>query len=222
MPDPYADFERQKKLVRKLYPRMARRYGQPVCPLHYDPTRPWQLVIAVILSAQCTDERVNQVTPALFAEFTELPQFYQKPIQLLEEKIYSTGFYKNKAKSIQGFARKLDQDLQDSIPTDLKTLQSLPGVGRKTANVVQNELFKTAEGVVVDTHVARISRLWGLSQAPKANAIQIERDLMQILPRQYWLYWSLYLIFLGREFCKARKPDCAGCYLNTVCPAAAS
>ncbi len=206
------------EFVRKAYSRMKRRYGVPRCPLTFQ--APHELAIAVILSAQCTDEQVNKVTPALFARFPQPVDYYTAPPAELERMIYSTGFYKNKAKSIRGFCRSLVEEHGGKIPETITELVRMPGIGRKTANVILGELFGKVEGVTVDTHVARISRLWRLSR--HSDAVKIERDLMARLPRRYWLHWSLYVIFLGRSHCSARRRMCSECYLADICPASES
>lgn len=202
--------------VKKAYQILKKRYGPVECPLNF--THDYELCIAVILSAQCTDERVNQVTPELFAHFPSLEAFARADLPDLEQAIYSTGFYKNKAKSIRGFARSLLENYDRQLPTELKELQKLPGVGRKTANVIQSELMGKAEGITVDTHVARITRLWGLTVSKNPNIV--EKDLMKVVPSTYWRDFSLLVIFLGREFCVARRPKCAECPLQKICPAA--
>jgi endonuclease III len=170
----------------------------------------------VILSAQCTDERVNQVTPNLFLRYPNLDSFCEAKTGELEDLIFSTGFYKNKAKSIIGFCNKLKNDFGGQIPKNLSDLIKLPGIGRKTANVLLNELYNISEGIVVDTHVKRISNLLKLTD--KEDPEKIELDLMKIIPKEYWLNISLYFIFLGREFCKAKRKDCKNCFLNQDCP----
>jgi len=184
------------------------------CPLHY--SKPHELCIAVILSAQCTDEMVNKTTPALFQAFPELNDYARAPIAQIEKLIHSTGFYRNKARNIQGFARKVLQEHDGKIPQTLAELTGLPGVGRKTANVVLQELYGIPSGVVVDTHVARISKLFELTKSK--NPVIIERDLMEKLPQKYWIDWSLYMIFLGRSSCTARKRFCSDCVLKDICP----
>jgi len=200
--------------VHKVYSRLKKKFGKVDTPLHY--SRPYELAIAVILSAQCTDEQVNKVTPALFAEFVQLSDYYSKPISKLEKLIHSTGFYHNKAKHIRGFARMLDEKFGGKLPEDLSSLIQLPGFGRKTANVVQQVLYHKAEGIVVDTHVARISKILQLTESK--NAVIIERDLMKKIPSSYWIDWSLYMIYLGRSSCTAKKRFCESCVLMDICP----
>lgn len=200
--------------TKEVNKRLKKYFGPVSCPLHY--TKDYELCIAVILSAQCTDERVNTVTPALFERFTSLEAFANADIPEIEKLIFSTGFYKNKAKSIQGFASLLIEKHAGKLPKTIAELIKLPGVGRKTANVILNEIHKISEGVVVDTHVKRISNVLKLTKSE--NPAIIEKDLMKKIERKYWMDFSLYLIFLGRKFCKAHKTECEGCPLNDICP----
>mgnify|MGYP003596309447 CR=1 FL=1 len=194
--------------------RLKKYFGPVSCPLHY--TKDYELCIAVILSAQCTDERVNTVTPTLFKRFTSLEEFANAKLPEIEELIFSTGFYKNKAKSIKGFATLLLEKHAGKLPKTIAELTKLPGVGRKTANVILNEIHKISEGIVVDTHVKRISNVLKLTKSE--NPEIIEKDLMKKIDPKYWMDFSLYLIFLGRKFCKAHKTECEGCPLNDICP----
>ena len=194
--------------------RLKKYFGPVSCPLHY--SKDYELCIAVILSAQCTDERVNTVTPALFERFTSLEAFANADIPEIEKLIFSTGFYKNKAKSIKGFATLLLEKHKGKLPKTIGELTKLPGVGRKTANVILNEIHKISEGIVVDTHVKRISNVLKLTKSE--NPAIIEKDLMMSIDPKYWMDFSLYLIFLGRKFCKAHKTECEGCPLNDICP----
>ncbi|MBE7410912.1 MAG: endonuclease III [Leptospiraceae bacterium] len=189
-------------------------YGELSCPLNYK--KPYELVIAVILSAQCTDNRVNTVTPELFKKFPELEDYANADLSEIEKYIYSTGFYKNKSKSIQGFAKKILQDYNGKIPSTIKELTGLPGIGRKTANVVLNEIFEISEGIVVDTHVKRVSKRLGFTNF--TDPVKIEKELMNSIPKEFWKNLSLYFVFLGREFCKANKKLCENCPLNKICP----
>jgi len=177
------------------------------------------LMVATILSAQCTDERVNMVTPALFARFPTPETMAAAELEELEELIRSTGFYRNKAKSIKNNAIMLLADFGGDIPRTLAELVKLPGVGRKTASVVLGAGFGLAEGVVVDTHVARISRLLGLTEHKSPE--KIERDLMVILPKKDWILWTHLIIDHGRAICIARRPKCVECPLRKLCPSAA-
>ena len=208
----------RSKFVDQVYHLLKREFQELRTPLSYK--APHELAIAVILSAQCTDEQVNRVTPQLFSRFPSPQSFYQSPITKLEGLIYSTGFYKNKARSIRGFCRMLVEDFNGKIPQELNQLIRMPGVGRKTANVILQELYRKPVGIVVDTHVSRISRLLKLTQAQ--DAYKIEQELMEKLPRKYWIDWSLLLIFLGRKYCKARKRHCKLCPLEKICPSSDS
>ena len=204
-----------KKLNPKtVYEALEERYGVPTPPLDHE--TPEQLAVAVILSAQCTDERVNQVTPALFKAYPDMASLEQATQEDVEKLIYSTGFYRNKAKSLLGLAKELNEKYAGKIPRDFAVLCKLPGIGRKTANVIMNQVFGEAPGVVVDTHVMRLSKrfLW----TSKSNAVQVEKDLMALLPKKMWKDISLYLIFFGREFCSARAPQCEICQFQKKCP----
>ncbi len=159
---------------------------------------------------------VNKTTPGLFQACPSLEDYVRAPLSKLEGLIHSTGFYRNKAKNIQGFARQILENHGGRIPQTLSELTALPGVGRKTANVVLQELYNIPSGVVVDTHVARISKLFKLTRS--SNPVIIERDLMGKLPQKYWIDWSLYMIFLGRSSCTARKRFCSECVLKDICP----
>lgn len=203
-----------KEYTNQIYSILEKYFGKVSCPLHY--TKDYELCIAVILSAQCTDDRVNLVTPALFEKFTTLESFAKAKLSDLEKLIFSTGFYKNKAKSIKGFAEKLINDFDSRLPKTIEELTSLPGVGRKTANVILNEIFEISEGVVVDTHVKRLSGVWKLTK--EKDPVKIEKDLMKKFDYKHWLNISLYMVFLGRKFCKAHKTECTECPLNQICP----
>lgn len=183
----------------------------------------FQLLVAVILSAQCTDERVNKVTPPLFKRFPKAKDFAEADQEEIEKYIFSTGFYKNKAKNIKAAATRITTEFSGEVPKNMIDLLSLPGVARKTANVVLHTAFGISEGVVVDTHVARIAgRLgWVTKKMSDAkDAIKIEKELIKIVPREEWGKLSHLLIFHGRQICVARKPKCAVCPLNQICPAA--
>ncbi len=183
----------------------------------------FQLLVAVILSAQCTDERVNKVTPPLFERFPKPKDFAQADQEEIEKYIFSTGFYKSKAKNIKAAAARITTEFSGEVPKNMIDLLSLPGVARKTANVVLHTAFGISEGVVVDTHVARIAgRLgWVTKKMSDAkDAIKIEKELIKIVPREEWGKLSHLLIFHGRQICIARKPKCAVCPLNQICPSA--
>ncbi len=177
-----------------------------------------QLLVATILSAQCTDERVNKVTPGLFKKYPSVKAFAEADLEELGEDIKSTGFFNNKAKSIKNSAKELLEKHGGRMPKTISELTQLPGVGRKTASVVLGNAFGLAEGVVVDTHVARISKLLGLTR--EKDPVKIEKDLMKILPQDEWIDWSHMIILHGRAICRARKPDCPNCPLTDLCPSA--
>ncbi|MCB0045936.1 MAG: endonuclease III [Caldilineaceae bacterium] len=202
--------------VAEIIRRLHAAYPDAACELVHDD--PLQLLVATILSAQCTDERVNKVTPALFAAYPTAEAFAEADIEELEEAVRSTGFYRNKAKNIQGAARRMVAEYDSQVPENMDDLLTLPGVARKTANVVLGVGYEIADGVVVDTHVKRLSNRLGLTQ--ESTPEKIERDLMAIVPQDEWIEFSHLLIFHGRRVCKARKPDCAHCTLADLCPSA--
>ncbi|HEX9726405.1 MAG TPA: endonuclease III [Vicinamibacteria bacterium] len=181
-----------------------------------DHRTPVQLLVATILSAQCTDARVNKVTPSLFARFPAAADLARADRAELEELIRSTGFFRNKAKSIQGAAQKIVQDFGGRVPETMEELLSLPGVARKTANVVLGNGFGKAAGVVVDTHVFRLAHRLGLSKGK--NPKDVEKDLMEIVPKKEWIGLGNRLIYHGRATCLARKPRCETCFLEPLCP----
>ncbi|NUM88576.1 MAG: endonuclease III [Bdellovibrionales bacterium] len=183
------------------------------CALHYE--TPEQLLFATILSAQCTDERVNATTPALFARFPSSRELARARPAEVEKLIYSTGFYKNKARSLIESSKKIQEEHGGVLPRTMEELVRLPGVGRKTANVVLGDVFGTQEGIVVDTHVKRIANLLGLTRQNSPE--KIERELMAILPREYWTKFAHWLILHGRRTCVARRPKCGECALRRVC-----
>jgi endonuclease III len=178
----------------------------------------YELLVATILSAQCTDERVNMVTPELFARFPDPVAMAGADPEELETLIRSTGFYRNKAKNILGAARRMVAEYGGEVPETMEELLTLPGVARKTANVVLGNAFQQATGVVVDTHVKRLSNRLGLTKSDKPD--KIEQDLMELVPKEEWIDFSHLLIFHGRRVCNARKPDCPACTLNELCPSA--
>ncbi len=188
-------------------------YPNVTCALHH--TNPWELLVATILSAQCTDERVNKVTPDLFAKYPTMEDFAAASAEELGRDIYSTGFYNNKAKNIIGAARRILSVYGGEIPQDIDALLTVPGAARKTANVVLGTAFGMATGVVVDTHVSRISQRLDLTR--NTDPVKIERDLVAILPQERWISFSHQLIHHGRGHCKARKPQCFDCPLNPLC-----
>jgi endonuclease-3 len=195
--------------------RLKRLYPEAPCTLNYE--TPVQLLVATILSAQCTDERVNQVTPALFAQFPDAPSLAGADREVLETLIRSTGFYRNKAKNIQGACHKIVTEFGGKVPQRMEELLSLPGVARKTANVVLAHAYGIHAGVTVDTHVKRLSQRLGLTT--HTDPVKIERDLMRLLPQVDWENWSIRLIYHGRAVCNARNPACDRCILADLCPA---
>jgi endonuclease-3 len=203
------------KRVAELLRRLHDAYPNAECALHH--RNAWELLVATILSAQCTDARVNMVTPSLFKKFPTPAAFAEASLPAIEEEIRSTGFYHNKAKSISGAAKKLISDFGGKVPETMAELLTLPGVARKTANVVLGVAFKKAEGVVVDTHVLRLSHRLGLTRAEDPK--KVEEDLMRIIPRDRWIAFSHEMIHHGRQICVARKPRCVECPLETLCNA---
>jgi endonuclease III len=202
--------------VRQLIAGLDALYPKATCALIHHSA--WELVVATILSAQCTDVRVNMVTPILFEKYPTVQDFAALEPEQLEPDIRSTGFFRNKAKSVVGAARKVVEDFGGVVPQTMDELLTLPGVARKTANVVLGTWFKKNEGVVVDTHVTRISRRWELTR--NTDPRKIEEDLMLIIPRNRWTDFSHEVIWHGRSLCIARKPKCADCALEKLCHAA--
>jgi len=196
--------------------RLKRLYPEAPCTLNYE--TPIQLLVATILSAQCTDERVNQVTPELFGRFPDAAAFAAANVEEIETLIRSTGFYRNKAKNILGACRMIIAEFGGEVPKRMEELLKLPGVARKTANVVLAHAYGIHQGVTVDTHVKRLSQLLGLTEY--TDPIRIERDLMRLLPQEEWENWSIRLVYHGRAICKARKPECYACALADLCPSA--
>ncbi|MHC4931817.1 MAG: endonuclease III [Planctomycetota bacterium] len=177
---------------------------------------PYQLIVATILSAQCTDEMVNRVTPDLFRRYPTVERLARARAPTVEKVIHSTGFYRNKAKNLMGMAKRVVEEFDGEVPQTMDDLLGLPGVARKTANVVLGVAFRKADGVVVDTHVKRLSRRLGLTE--ETDPIKIERDLMAVVPREDWIDLSHLLIWHGRRVCSARKPACERCVLKDRCP----
>lgn len=203
----------RKQRVRKIVRQLAKTYPEALCALHH--TTPFQLLAATILSAQCTDERVNMVTPELFRRWPTAADLAKAPVEKVEEVVKSTGFFRAKAANLVGMAKGLVENHGGELPQTLEELIALPGVGRKTANVLLGTAFGIASGVVVDTHVKRISNLLGLTTSD--NAEQIERDLMALLPSSEWVNFSHRLIHHGRQICIARRPKCLECTLLPYC-----
>lgn len=200
---------RASRIVRTL----RRLYPNAECALNHG--NPLELMIATILSAQCTDERVNLVTSALFRKYRSAEDFVSVAVEELAQDISSINFFRNKAKSIQGACRKIIDQYAGRVPESLEALIELPGVGRKTANVILGTAFGIPSGIVVDTHVSRLSQRLGLTT--KKTPETIESDLIEIIPRRDWINFSHLLILHGRQVCKARKPDCAGCRAAADC-----
>lgn len=203
------------RALKKLYPEAD-------CALVHDD--PFQLLIATILSAQSTDENVNKVTPVLFKRYPTAEKLAKAKLSTLEKIVHSTGFFRQKAKNIRGAAIRIVEDFDGDVPRTIEDLVTLPGVARKTANVVLGTGFGINDGVVVDTHIGRLATRLGLtwSSRDSKDAIKIERDLMEILPRRQWTYAGHALILHGRAVCSARKPDCDACMLSRNCPSAGS
>ena len=204
----------EKKRVSTILRRLDKAYPDAECALHH--RNPYELLVATILSAQCTDETVNKVTPELFARYPDPQSLAGAKREDVERIVHPTGFFRNKAKNIQGAARALVTDFGGEVPRDMDELLSLPGVARKTANVVRGVCFGLADGVVVDTHVRRLSQRLGLTQ--NEDPAKIEQDLMRVIPRRKWIDFSHQLIWHGRRVCDAKKPKCAECVLLDLCP----
>ena len=216
MPKPAASRRKRPtpERAREIYDRLAEHYPDAKCALDY--RTPYQLLVATILSAQCTDKRVNIVTPALFKRYRTPAAMADANPEELEEMIKSTGFYRNKTKSLVGMSKALVERHRGRVPEELDALVKLPGVGRKTANVVLGNAFDLNEGVVVDTHVARLSQRLGFTR--HTDPVKIEQDLMRLFPTERWTMLAHLLIEHGRRICVARKPKCESCFLNDVCP----
>ena len=197
----------------KVLTGLKKAYPDAECSLLF--RSPLELLVATILSAQCTDVRVNKVTPELFRRFRSAEDYAAAPIEDLEELIRTTGFFRNKAKNIQNACREMIMRFDGNVPDTMEALVSLPGVGRKTANVVLSNVFGRIEGFTVDTHVFRLSHRLGLAQGKTPE--KVEQELMQIFPQTEWRFLSHALILLGRQCCTARKPRCGECPLNKVC-----
>jgi endonuclease III len=195
------------QLLKKSYPRSR-------TALHFE--NPLQLLIATILSAQCTDKKVNEITPSLFEKYKSASDFSQADPRELEEEIRPTGFFRNKTKSIIEACKKIVSDFHGKIPDTMDELLTLPGVARKTANIVLSSGYNKAEGIAVDTHVKRLAGRLGLSS--ETNPDKIEKDLMRLVPREDWLDFNYILVNHGRAVCQAKKPDCEHCQVNHLCP----
>lgn len=204
----------KKQRALEILARLKRLYPEAPCSLDYQTVL--QLMVATILSAQCTDERVNLVTPALFARFPDAQAFAAADLETLEQLVKSTGFYRNKAKNIRAACAKIMADFGGEVPSSMEALLTLPGVARKTANVVLAHGYGINAGVTVDTHVKRLTNRLGLTQ--HEDPIKIERDLIKLLPQPDWENWSIRLVYHGRAVCNARTPLCDRCELADLCP----
>ncbi len=204
----------QAERIRKILAALDREYGTEYrCYLNHE--TPWQLLIAVIMSAQCTDARVNIVTADLFRKYDTLEKFANADLKELEQDIHSTGFYHMKAKNIIACCRDLVDKHGGEVPRTIEELTALAGVGRKTANVIRGNIYNEPS-IVVDTHVKRISRKLDLTKSE--DPVKIEQDLMKALPRDHWILWNIHIITLGRSICIARRPKCGECFLREFCP----
>lgn len=208
-----ADLKSLRHRARAIFRKLGKLYPDAECALVHE--NPFQLLIATILSAQCTDVRVNMVTPVLFRRFPDAQAFAEADLTEIEDLIRSTGFFRNKAKNIQTLCRTLIEQHHGEVPNTLDELVQLPGVGRKTANVVLGNGFGIP-GITVDTHVGRLSRRMGFTK--HTDAVKVEQDLMKIWPEDDWTLFSHRMIFHGRNVCMARKPNCENCTLLDVCP----
>lgn len=204
------------KNLSKILSLLKKHYPDAKTALHYK--TPHQMLVATILSAQCTDERVNKVTPALFARYKTPKDFAEADIAELEELVRSTGFYRNKAKNIKASAQIIVEKFGGKIPKTMDELLELPGVARKTANVVLQSAYGIKVGVVVDTHIGRLSRRLGFTR--EKNPEKVEQDLMQLIPKKDWADLAFWLIDHGRAVCKSQKPNCGECFLSQYCPSA--
>ncbi len=205
--------KKEKERISNIIAELNRVYStESKCFLNHE--TPWQLLIATILSAQCTDERVNQVTVTLFKKYPNLEAFAGADVRELEQDIHSTGFYKNKAKNIIACAQRIISEYNGVVPRDIQDLVSLAGVGRKTANVIRGNIYHDPS-IVVDTHVKRVSRRLGLTK--EEDPVKIEFDLMKKLPKEQWILYNLQIITHGRNICSARSPKCEQCFLREYC-----
>ena len=203
------------KRTKEILDRLDREYGtEYICYLNHE--NPWQLLIAVILSAQCTDARVNIVTKDLFQKYDTLEKFANADLEELEQDIKPTGFYHNKAKNIIACAKRLVYEFDGEVPSSLEDLTSLAGVGRKTANVIRGNIYNEPS-IVVDTHVKRISRRLGFTKETEPE--KIEYELMKVLPKEHWILYNIQIISFGRNICFARSPKCESCFLQDLCKA---
>lgn len=201
--------------AKEIFKRLESMYKGAKCALHF--TNAWELLVATILSAQCTDKRVNMVTPALFKRYPTVNDFAKADQKELEKYIHSTGFFRNKAKNIIGAANAVVENFKGKVPKTMEELVTIPGIARKSANVILYVWYGKNEGVVVDTHVKRISNRLKLTK--EQNPVKIERDLMELYPREQWGQLAYYFVDHGRALCKAPTPKCVDCPLKDICPA---
>lgn len=202
-----------RKLAQAIYRILTKTYPEIRCELDFK--NPLQLIIATVLSAQCTDKRVNQVTPALFKKFKTARDYVKAPVTEIEDLIYSTGFYRAKARHIKGLTKKLVEEYEGNVPDTLEELVTLPGVGRKTANVVLGHAFDTP-GITVDTHFGRLSRRFGWTSSH--DPVKVEKEVGELIPQKEWTNLSQRMIWHGRRICHSRKPACGACPLAKICP----
>ncbi|HZT39318.1 MAG TPA: endonuclease III [Bryobacteraceae bacterium] len=212
MPRPKTAADRKRRVARILK-ALDELYPRATCALHHQ--NAWQLLVATILSAQCTDKRVNELTPALFAKYPRIEDFANANQQELANDIRSTGFFNNKAKALIGAARTILTEFHGQVPRTMEDLLKVPGAARKTANVVLGTAFGIPSGVVVDTHVQRVSRRLDLTK--QDDPVKIEQDLMKVIPKERWILFSHQVIHFGRNICVARKPKCPECPLDPIC-----
>ncbi|KAB1443694.1 endonuclease III [Pseudodesulfovibrio senegalensis] len=204
----------KKERALEIYSRLAKRYPAPEPALDW--TNAWELLVATVLAAQCTDERVNKVTPALFKRWPSISDMAAADIAELEEAVRSTGFFRNKAKNLKNAAARIMDVFDGTVPSTMSDLISLPGVARKTANIVLSNAYGIHEGIAVDTHVKRLTYRMGLTK--NTDPVRIEKDLMPLYPRETWGDVNHFLVYYGREVCNARSPRCGECELADICP----
>ena len=205
---------RKQERAREIYDRLKRRYPSPEPALDWK--TPWELLVATVLAAQCTDERVNKVTPHFFERWPDIADLAGADVEDIEQVVRSTGFFRNKAKNLKAAAKRIMDVYEGEVPRTMKDLVSLDGVARKTANIVLSNAFDLHEGIAVDTHVKRLSFRMGLTA--NTDPVRIEKDLMPLYPRETWGEINHFLVYFGREVCPARKPKCSECELNDICP----
>ncbi|MDR1260047.1 MAG: endonuclease III [Endomicrobium sp.] len=205
---------KKKSYVLNIIDILSENYKFAGCTLNF--SNPFELLVATILSAQCKDERINKITEILFKKYKNIKEYAEADVSVIENYIRSAGFFRNKAKNIVGSAKLIMSEYNGNVPQTMKKLLKLPGVARKTANVVLSSAFKKIEGIVVDTHVMRISNLLELTE--NNNSVRIEKDLMKIVPQKYWIKLPFLMQILGRRICKARNQNHVICPLNSICP----